>query len=91
MYLYTNGMLQLKANNLPALDYYAPADDSYGEEIGNMDNTRLDIRQIDIPSLPDLPDALTVQLSHIDPLAIVPDYGVGMYMKALNIIQSFFN
>ena len=90
LYLYTNGMLQVRADNKPALDYYTPVHELYGVEISNTDNNS-EISQVKIPSPPDLPEELIVQLSSINPLTIVSDYGVSLYINALNVVDSFFS
>lgn len=83
-------MLQVRADNKPALDYYTPVDELYGVEISNTDNNS-EISQVKIPSPPDLPEELIVQLSSINPLTIVSDYGVSLYINALNVADSFFS
>ena len=82
-------MLLVRADNKPALDYYAPVDESYGIEISNTDNP--EISQVEIPPIPDFPEELILQLSSINPITTVSDYGVSLYLNASNVADSFFS
>ena len=55
-------MLLVRADNKPALDYYAPVDELYGIKISNTDNP--EISQVEIPPIPDFPEELILQLSN---------------------------
>ena len=62
----------------PIINHYTPVDELYGVEISNTDNNS-EISQVEIPSPPDLPEELIVQLSSINPLTINSDYGVTVF------------
>ena len=87
--MYAKGMLLVRADNKPALDCYALVKELYGIEIGNTDNP--EISQVEIPPLSDFLEELILQLSSINPVTTVSDYGVSLYFNALNVVDSLFS
>lgn len=89
LYLYTNGMLKLQADGIPAIDFCTPVYSSYGVEV-LRENYRLDVSQVELPPLPELSQELQDELATVDVLSNASDYGITLYITVLSVIETFF-
>ena len=91
LYLYTNGMLQVKANNSQPLDYFPQVSGSYSRDI-TCDTNLVQVNRVEIPPSPNLPDELQqLLLLNINPLQQVTDYGIDLYINTLQIIEHYLS
>lgn len=90
IHLYTKGMLSLKSNGVPALDYYDVVDpECYGsDDLANEEQSYNNASATNVPITYIDESILTIWKQSIDPLQDSNMYGVDLYLQALSIISN---
>lgn len=85
--LYTEGMILLNHNGVPALDYSNPVDTGeYGVEY-DLESVDLEIESIDIPAVTVSHDDTILQ-GLVNPLQESSNYGIELYLQTLEYLAS---
>lgn len=89
--LFTAGVLRLRHSGLVALDFFERVSDNYGtgeEGSGATDDSE---SGVPVPRISVTPtdDQMTNLRESVDPLASCDDYGVSLYSRALELVQSW--
>ena len=88
--LFIDGALRLRHSGLPALDFFQTVPEDYGYEEEGIAPDEDEEGGIEVPSLRmELTDRLSQLHTIVDPLEITDDYGVSLYLRALQIIHSW--
>ena len=85
--LYTEGMILLDHDGIPALDYTDPVDiQEYGIEY-DLESVDLDMEAIDVPAVTANHEITTLR-GLVDPLQVSSNYGIELYLQTLEYLTT---